>query len=105
MLRRKARNRYAAIAMRDRGSERKLAENKPEMKRSHPTHFALTIVALSGPLVAQPAVPLPGKPKHEHPMLRSGGLGLITGAPDDDCAAVGTYAQAGARLIRCLKPS
>jgi Mn2+/Fe2+ NRAMP family transporter len=26
------------------------------------------------------------------------GLGLITGAADDDCAAVGTYAQAGARF-------
>ena len=31
-------------------------------------------------------------------MLRSVGLGLITGAADDDCAAVGTYAQAGARF-------
>jgi Mn2+/Fe2+ NRAMP family transporter len=28
--------------------------------------------------------------------LRSFGLGLITGAADDDCSAVGTYAQAGA---------
>ena len=31
-------------------------------------------------------------------MLRSVGLGLITGAADDDCAAVGTYAQAGAHF-------
>jgi len=31
-------------------------------------------------------------------MLRSVGLGLITGAADDDCAAVGTYAEAGARF-------
>ncbi|WP_109487620.1 Nramp family divalent metal transporter [Occallatibacter savannae] len=31
-------------------------------------------------------------------MLRSVGLGLITGAADDDCAAVGTYAQAGAQF-------
>lgn len=31
-------------------------------------------------------------------MLRSLGLGLITGAADDDCAAVGTYAQAGAHF-------
>jgi Mn2+/Fe2+ NRAMP family transporter len=29
-------------------------------------------------------------------ILRSFGLGLITGAADDDCSAVGTYAQAGA---------
>lgn len=29
-------------------------------------------------------------------VLRSFGLGLITGAVDDDCSAVGTYAQAGA---------
>ena len=31
-------------------------------------------------------------------MLRSLGLGLITGAADDDCAAVGTYAQAGSHF-------
>lgn len=31
-------------------------------------------------------------------MLRSLGLGLITGAADDDCAAVGTYAQTGAHF-------
>jgi Mn2+/Fe2+ NRAMP family transporter len=29
-------------------------------------------------------------------LLRSVGLGIITGAADDDCSAVGTYAQAGA---------
>lgn len=29
-------------------------------------------------------------------LLRSFGLGIITGAADDDCSAVGTYAQAGA---------
>ena len=29
-------------------------------------------------------------------LLRSFGLGVITGAADDDCSAVGTYAQAGA---------
>jgi len=31
-------------------------------------------------------------------LLRSVGLGLITGAADDDCSAIGTYAQAGAQL-------
>ena len=29
-------------------------------------------------------------------LLRAFGLGVITGAADDDCSAVGTYAQAGA---------
>ncbi len=33
-----------------------------------------------------------------HTLLRSLGLGLITGAADDDCSAIGTYAQAGAQL-------
>ncbi len=33
-----------------------------------------------------------------HGVLRSLGLGLITGAADDDCSAIGTYAQAGAQL-------
>ncbi len=33
-----------------------------------------------------------------HSITRSLGLGLITGAADDDCSAVGTYAQAGAQL-------
>ncbi|TIL80857.1 MAG: divalent metal cation transporter, partial [Mesorhizobium sp.] len=29
---------------------------------------------------------------------RALGLGLITGAADDDCSAIGTYASAGARF-------
>ena len=33
-----------------------------------------------------------------HTVLRSLGLGLITGAADDDCSAIGTYAQAGAQF-------
>ena len=37
------------------------------------------------------------KPR-KHTILRSLGLGLITGAADDDCSAIGTYAQAGAQL-------
>ena len=48
--------------------------------------------------MAEPATPLVNKKEHEHKLLRSVGLGLITGAADDDCAAVGTYAQAGARF-------
>jgi len=31
-------------------------------------------------------------------LLRSFGLGIVTGAADDDCSAVGTYAQAGAQF-------
>jgi Mn2+/Fe2+ NRAMP family transporter len=31
-------------------------------------------------------------------VLRALGLGLITGAADDDCSAIGTYASAGAKL-------
>jgi Mn2+/Fe2+ NRAMP family transporter len=31
-------------------------------------------------------------------VLRSAGLGLITGAANDDCSAIGTYASAGAQL-------
>ena len=34
----------------------------------------------------------------QHTVLHSLGLGLITGAADDDCSAIGTYAQAGAQL-------
>src|SRR5215213_5374923 len=30
--------------------------------------------------------------------LRALGLGLITGAADDDCSAIGTYASAGAKF-------
>ncbi|WP_162601749.1 NRAMP family divalent metal transporter [Occallatibacter savannae] len=37
-------------------------------------------------------------PSQQHTVLRSLGLGLITGAADDDCSAIGTYAQAGAQL-------
>jgi Mn2+/Fe2+ NRAMP family transporter len=37
-------------------------------------------------------------PGRQHAVLRSVGRGLITGAADDDCSAIGTYAQAGAQL-------
>ncbi len=39
-------------------------------------------------------------PDHQrrHTVLKSLGLGLITGAADDDCSAIGTYAQAGAQF-------
>ncbi len=39
-----------------------------------------------------------GKSRQKHSFLRSLGVGLITGAADDDCSAIGTYAQAGAQL-------
>ncbi|MBV8816696.1 MAG: divalent metal cation transporter [Verrucomicrobia bacterium] len=35
---------------------------------------------------------------HRPRILRSIGLGLITGAADDDCSAIGTYATVGAKL-------
>src|SRR5207248_10731093 len=38
----------------------------------------------------------PTRPRHR--VLRALGLGLITGAADDDCSAIGTYASAGAKL-------
>jgi NRAMP (natural resistance-associated macrophage protein)-like metal ion transporter len=37
-----------------------------------------------------------GKKRDGRTLLRSFGLGIITGAADDDCSAVGTYSQAGA---------
>jgi NRAMP (natural resistance-associated macrophage protein)-like metal ion transporter len=42
-------------------------------------------------------MPKSGSPR-QHNVLRSLGLGLITGAADDDCSAIGTYAQAGAQF-------
>lgn len=41
------------------------------------------------------AQPGPVQPRRTN-VLRSFGLGIITGAADDDCSAVGTYSQAGA---------
>ena len=45
-----------------------------------------------------PAAPNSGERVYSKPRswLRSFGLGVITGAADDDCSAVGTYSQAGA---------
>lgn len=39
-----------------------------------------------------------GSPPERHRVLRTLGLGLITGTADDDCSAIGTYASAGAKL-------
>ena len=39
-----------------------------------------------------------GHPKPVHGTFRSVGLGVITGAADDDPSAIGTYATAGARM-------
>jgi hypothetical protein len=38
------------------------------------------------------------KPKEDDGVVRALGLGLITGAADDDPSAIGTYAAAGAKL-------
>jgi Mn2+/Fe2+ NRAMP family transporter len=44
-----------------------------------------------------------GEPRHPHrPVLRSVGLGLISGAADDDPSAIGTYASAGAKFAFSL---
>src|SRR5215203_6187005 len=44
------------------------------------------------------AEPAASKPKKRGGVIRALGLGLITGAADDDPSAIGTYATAGARL-------
>src|SRR5436190_2136839 len=38
------------------------------------------------------------RPKQRRSILRALGLGIITGAADDDPSAIGTYASAGAKL-------
>lgn len=43
-------------------------------------------------------MPVTVSPSRRYTVLRSLGLGLITGAADDDCSAVGTFAQAGAQF-------
>jgi NRAMP (natural resistance-associated macrophage protein)-like metal ion transporter len=45
-----------------------------------------------------PPAPEPRPPSRETRRLRTFGLGLITGAADDDCSAIGTYATAGAKF-------
>jgi Mn2+/Fe2+ NRAMP family transporter len=54
---------------------------------------------------AAPAAPQPPESRSSprasrprHGVLRALGLGLITGAADDDCSAIGTYAAAGAQI-------
>jgi Mn2+/Fe2+ NRAMP family transporter len=54
------------------------------------------------PAPESPDAGVPEKPREEKPggrrVLRTLGLGLITGAADDDPSAIGTYASAGAAL-------
>jgi Mn2+/Fe2+ NRAMP family transporter len=49
------------------------------------------------PHVPHATLPRPG-PRHQGGVGRALGLGLITGAADDDPSAIGTYASAGAKL-------
>ena len=49
------------------------------------------------PPVPHATLPRPG-PRHQGGVGRALGLGLITGAADDDPSAIGTYASAGAKL-------
>lgn len=54
-------------------------------------------------VVSPPQGNEPQNSKEQHGLLRSAGLGLITGAADDDCSAIGTYAQSGAQFgYACL---
>ena len=54
------------------------------------------MLVLAGKVDARMADAAVGTKKHG--VFRSLGLGLISGAADDDCSAIGTYAQAGAQL-------
>jgi Mn2+/Fe2+ NRAMP family transporter len=56
-------------------------------------------VADGAPAIASDA-PHPATPAHPRQggFIRTLGLGLITGAADDDCSAIGTYATAGAKI-------
>jgi Mn2+/Fe2+ NRAMP family transporter len=47
---------------------------------------------------AQSKTPSPERPSRHQRVARAIGLGLITGAADDDPSAIGTYAAAGAKL-------
>lgn len=51
-----------------------------------------------GTAYSQETIHEPGKKKKSKGVIRELGLGLITGAADDDPAAIGTYASAGARF-------
>src|SRR4051812_21592736 len=46
---------------------------------------------------ARPTSPLADKPRGRG-WARALGLGVVTGAADDDCSAIGTYASAGAQF-------
>src|SRR3954467_8051795 len=47
-----------------------------------------------------PHAPPPGRPSGQRKggVFRALGLGVVTGACDDDCSAIGTYASAGAKF-------
>ena len=49
-------------------------------------------------MVAAAPAPQPQNEKKKLGVIRAIGLGLITGAADDDPSAIGTYASAGAKL-------
>jgi Mn2+/Fe2+ NRAMP family transporter len=48
--------------------------------------------------LVQPDAPARQNPRKKSTFLRALGLGLITGAADDDPSAIGTYAAAGATI-------
>src|SRR3954466_10743337 len=59
-------------------------------------------MAVPSSIQTPPLPNVPSEPEHGHPhrgvIGRAIGLGLITGAADDDPSAIGTYATAGAKV-------
>jgi hypothetical protein len=52
----------------------------------------------------QETADIPAKKPKLRSVFRSLGLGLITGAADDDPSAIGTYASAGAKFVPLTYP-
>jgi NRAMP (natural resistance-associated macrophage protein)-like metal ion transporter len=53
---------------------------------------------MSHPPAASPSTSAQGGKSRSHGLARTLGLGVVTGAADDDCSAIGTYASAGAQF-------
>jgi NRAMP (natural resistance-associated macrophage protein)-like metal ion transporter len=82
-------------------------ERRRRKDRERRRSVAATGTERAAPQISSPetedSLPLPGsvrsqQPPHRTGLLKTIGLGLITGAADDDPSAIGTYASAGARF-------